>query len=34
MKFFDSFLVVIFLSSCTTTSIDQREIIPELFDSE
>ena len=34
MKFFYSLLVVIFLSSCATTSIDQREIIPELFDPE
>ena len=34
MKFYYSLLVVIFLSSCATTSIDQREIIPELFDSE
>ena len=34
MKFFYSLIVVIFLSSCATTSIDQREIIPELFDPE
>ena len=34
MKFYYSLLVVIFLSSCATSSIDQREIIPELFDSE
>ena len=34
MKFYYSLLVGIFLSSCATTSIDQREIIPELFDSE
>ena len=34
MKFFYSLLVVIFLSSCATSSIDQREIIPELFDPE
>ena len=34
MKFSYSFLVLIFLSSCATTSIDQREIIPELFDPE
>ena len=34
MKFFYSLLVVIFLSSCATTSIDQREIIPELFEPE
>ena len=34
MKFYYSLLVVIFLSSCATTSIDQREIIPELFDPE
>ena len=34
MKFSYSFLVFIFLSSCATTSIDQREIIPELFDPE
>ncbi len=34
MKLSYSLLVVIFLSSCATTSIDQREIIPELFDPE
>lgn len=34
MKFLYSFLVVLLLFSCATTSIDQREIIPELFDPE
>ena len=32
MKLFYSFLLTIFLSSCVTTSIDQRQVIPELFD--
>ena len=27
-------LFEIFISSCTTTSVDQREIVPELFDPE
>ena len=34
MKFLYSLSVVLLLSSCATTSIDQREIIPELFDPE
>ena len=35
--FMKNFLITcfaIFISSCATTSIDQREIVPELFDSE
>ena len=34
VKFFYHLLILVFLSSCATTSIDQREIIPELFDPE
>ena len=34
MKFLYSLSVVLLLSSCATTSIDQREVIPELFDTE
>ena len=34
MKYFLKFFLLITLSSCATTSIDQREIIPELFDPE
>ena len=34
MKLFYSFLLTIFLSSCVTTSIDQRQVIPELSDPE
>ena len=34
MKLLYSFLLTIFLSSCVTTSIDQRQVIPELFDLE
>ena len=34
MKFLFKVFLLITLSSCATTSIDQREIIPELFDPE
>ncbi len=34
MKFFFNVLLLIILSSCATTTIDQRQIIPELFDPE
>ena len=34
MKFFFNVLHLIILSSCATTTIDQRQIIPELFDPE
>ena len=34
MKNFLITCFAIFISSCATTSIDQREIVPELFDSE
>ena len=34
MKFLYSLSVVLLLSSCATTSIDQREVTPELFDTE
>ena len=34
MKHFLIICLAIFISSCTTTSIDQREIVPELFDPE
>ena len=34
MKHFLIICLAIFISSCTTTSIDQREILPELFDPE
>lgn len=34
MKFFFNVLLLIILSSCATTIIDQRQIIPELFDPE
>ena len=34
MKDFLIICLAIFISSCTTTSIDQREIVPELFDPE
>ena len=34
MKFLYSLSVVLLLSSCATTSINQREVIPELFDTE
>ena len=34
MKNFLTTCFAIFISSCTTTSIDQREIVPELFDPE
>ena len=34
MKNIISLLSLFFITSCATTSIDYREIIPELFDSE
>jgi len=34
LKFFFNVLLLIILSSCATTTIDQRQIIPELFDPE
>ena len=34
MKSFFKFFLLITLSSCATTSIDQREVTPELFDPE
>ena len=34
MKFFFNVLLLIILSSCATTTIDQIQIIPELFDPE
>ena len=34
MKFSFNVLLLIILSSCATTTIDQRQIIPELFDPE
>ena len=34
MKFFFNVLLLILFSSCATTTIDQRQIIPELFDPE
>ena len=34
MNFFFNVLLLIILSSCATTTIDQRQIIPELFDPE
>ena len=34
IKHFLIICLAIFISSCTTTSIDQREIVPELFDPE
>ena len=32
MKLFNSFIAIIFISSCATTNIDQRQVIPELSD--
>ena len=34
MKLFNSFIAIIFISSCATTNIDQRQVIPELSDPE
>tara|TARA_X000000368_G_scaffold310031_1_gene247953 strand:+ start:1512 stop:2021 length:510 start_codon:yes stop_codon:yes gene_type:complete len=34
LKYFTLILCLFFISSCATTSVDHREIIPELFDSE
>tara|TARA_B100000482_G_scaffold143299_1_gene105878 strand:- start:274 stop:783 length:510 start_codon:yes stop_codon:yes gene_type:complete len=34
MKLFNSFIAIIFLSSCAITNIDQRQVIPELSDPE